>query len=544
MNQPIRVPPAQRVTYHWGPVTKQRGHIVSLNVAPDAAISLLNCWIRDSDTDYPTVEGRPGFYIADETLGSIAVQWVGQLSKSDGTEVSALVAGGEIYTYTWGTDTLAKVVTTANLTTASVTLSATARVHACEFADTLVFNDDTNRPFTWDGTTGAGGVVSLTNGPSRAYGRPWVRAAKLFFIKYAERSTIVWSAEGTANTGYEAGGYSNAWTLRQTATEGFFGGRGTNDGMYLFRGGSTTFIRGEVTSNFSSTADDEGVDEHVGCVSPSAILNVSGSIYFLSSDRRVMRSDGGGPPIDVSVGARVRLAALNYARIGKAFLELMDFAEQGERLILGIPDASSDDCSVYVIINPQTGLCEGTWTGWTSTALGSWKNANGEWRLVHGGGDTASTVDDGMVYIHDVPSGFTVNDEFPAGASPIAHEVETTFIGADANVEKTFTQGTVLFHGVTTLSGVQATITTPRASSTLTTPLAYASMGGFVFGVAVFGIAKFGAVSSTARVAFGTRGVVGRSARVRLSHSVIGERFAVQEITLDAVATGRRPTAV
>lgn len=539
-----QVRPARQREYAWGPVTRQRDRTVSLNASPEAAIGILNCWVQDADTDFPTLQGRPGFVIADESMGATApVQWAGQLSKAAGTEVSAVIAAGEIWAYTWATDTLTKVVSTANLTTATITLSPSARVYACEFADTLVFNDGVNQPFTWDGTSGAGGLTLLSNAPTVCYGKPWVYVGKLWFIKNAERSTVVWSEEGEANTGYEAGGYANAWTLRQTATEGFYAGEGTNEGLVLWRGNSTTLIVGDVTPNFSSTATDEAISETVGCRSPGGVLNLSGTIYFLSSDRRVLRL-AGRSLIDVGIGARARLAAIRAAKLDRSFVEYVDFGEQGERILVAVAETSADEPNGYIVINPATGLCEGAWTGWLSTALGRWKNADGEWRLVHGGGDAATTVDDGLLYIHDVPNGSTWNDEFLAGESAISHGVETTYIGPDANVEQAFLEGTLILQSTSGVTGVSLTVKTPRGDTPLANTLSSVSSGGAQWGVAVWGTDVWGDedASTEHRLTFATRGVVGRHARLAISHAAQDERFGLLEATMVAVPTQRRPT--
>ncbi len=530
--------------FRWGPVTRQRDRTVSLNTAEDAAISILNCWLRDSDADFPIIEGRPGFVIAGASMGaSAAVQWIGQLSKASGTEVSAVVCAGEIWDYNWGTDTLTKRVTTANLTTASITLSATARVYACEFADTLVFTDGTNRPFTWDGTAGAGGLVSLTNGPAVAYGKPWVHYGKLWFIKNSERNTPVWSEEGQANTGYEAGGYTNAWTLRQTATEGFVAGASTNEGLVVFRGNSITLISGEVTPNFSTTGNDEAISETTGCRSPDGVLNVSGTIYFLSNDRRVLQVSG-RTLTDVGKGARAKLAAMNVAQFAKVFVDYVDFHEQGERIIVGIPDSGSDDVNAYVIVNPATGLCEGTWSGWKSTALGRWKNASGEWRLMHGGGDAATTIDKGTAFIHDVPSGSTWNDEFTAGVTAITHQNETSYIGPDIDVERGYTEGALLLTTSESLSGITVSLITSRGVFPLTNILSYSGGSAFVLDVDQLDVDALGAESAETRLTFATRGIMGRWARLLIAHSAGTERWRLQEASLTATVTGRRPTTV
>ena len=98
--------------------------------------------------------------------------------------------GGKFYTYNWGTDVFTEVVTAANFTTASITLSSTAKCYAVTMADKMVVTDGVNTPWMWDGTTGASGLTKLTNCPV-LYGRPTVYYAKLFGIKNTERSTMV-----------------------------------------------------------------------------------------------------------------------------------------------------------------------------------------------------------------------------------------------------------------------------------------------------------------------------------------------------------------
>ena len=99
-----------------------------------------NCYIppRSFGASYL---GRPGTTKAGSQLGSSTnrhAQYIGQFTKQDGTEYTVLVFEGEIYTYSWGGDAWTKQVTTANLTTATITLSATARVHGVVFQNTLV----------------------------------------------------------------------------------------------------------------------------------------------------------------------------------------------------------------------------------------------------------------------------------------------------------------------------------------------------------------------------------------------------------------------
>jgi hypothetical protein len=67
--------------------------------------------------------------------------------------------------------------------------------------------------------------------------------AKLFMLK-RDRKTIVWSEENQPNTGYEAGGYNNAWELTQTSNEPLTAIIGTNEALYYGRKTSVGAIRG------------------------------------------------------------------------------------------------------------------------------------------------------------------------------------------------------------------------------------------------------------------------------------------------------------
>lgn len=216
------------------------------------------------------------------TAAGSAVRAHGQLSKVDGTEVTWLLSSSSgLWAYDWNTSTYSNVVTSANFTTAGISLVA-ATHYWCVFNNTVCFNPSNGSqvPFTWDGTSGAGGLVELTNAPT-AYGKPTTFAAKLFFVKYAERDTIVWSEEATANTGYEAGGYSNVWKLGQTGTDPLFALQGTNEELFYFRGNRIGSIRGQVSADFVTTATHDAVSESVGTLSPNGVTTTTRGVWFL-----------------------------------------------------------------------------------------------------------------------------------------------------------------------------------------------------------------------------------------------------------------------
>lgn len=215
-------------------------------------------------------------------------QAIGSVWLADGTLIYFEIKGGEIYSGTLIGGSWSKVVSTANLTTAGVTLSSTVRVYWCQYRGTLVVNDGTNQPFTWDGTSGAAGVTLLTSAPSECWGKPTVYYGKLFFIVGDSGNptyTIVWSEENQANVGYTTSPYNNAWDLTQTGSEPIGAILGTNGGLFYFRSHGIGVITGAVTSNFQTTGVDESVSDLDGCLNPDTVVRVADKIFFVDRNQ-------------------------------------------------------------------------------------------------------------------------------------------------------------------------------------------------------------------------------------------------------------------
>lgn len=199
-----------------------------------------------------------------------------------------LVSAGEI----WELDpvglTLTKRVSTANLTAAGITLSSAKKVYITQFGLNVIFSEDVsaNRPFMWDGTA-AGGLTALTNAPQFITGPPTVYYGKLFFLKTLSH-TIVWSEENQANTGYEAGGFNNAWSLTQTSASIVQRLLGTNEGLYYFRRDSTGVIRGAVSSTFQTDGVHDSVSIEAGTDEFWEPLGAGGAVWWLSQDNHPM----------------------------------------------------------------------------------------------------------------------------------------------------------------------------------------------------------------------------------------------------------------
>lgn len=232
--------------------------------------------------------------------GSPALQAVGTLEQA--SPVIVAIVGGEIWTTSASATTFTKQVSRADFTTAGVTFSTTADVFFVTFLGKLVLTDNTNPPFTWDGTAGAGGLSVLTNAPSKTWQAPTVYYGKLFFIKDvaangADRSTIVWSEENQPNVGYETGGYNDVWTLSQSGAGSINAIVGLNDGLYYFRRNAIGVIRGSANSTFVAAGVHDSVAGNVGAVTSRAVTFVGNSLYFADALGRPFALPAGGPPL-------------------------------------------------------------------------------------------------------------------------------------------------------------------------------------------------------------------------------------------------------
>lgn len=191
-------------------------------------------------------------------------------------------------------------VTEVVLAGAGVTLTApvhtgseTFPIHCVSFADKVVVqpNDGLTKPFTYDPATGT--FASLVNAPI-SYGKPAVYYGKLFFIKSAARDTIVWSEEGDPTTGYEAGGATNVWQLRQSSGEGLTAILGTNEALFYWRSNAFDRIIGAVDDEFSTSGTVAGINATIGTMSADAVILLDQSIYFPDQHGRIQRYDIGG----------------------------------------------------------------------------------------------------------------------------------------------------------------------------------------------------------------------------------------------------------
>lgn len=321
---------------------------------------------------------RPQFDLLGWTLGT-KTQLLYDFWTTAGVQHTVAIIDGEITEYNWSTDTSSTVVSTANLTSASIVLSTTARCYAVTFDNKMIISDGTNTPFAWDGTSGAGGLTELTNAPV-FFGQPTVYYGKLFAIKNTDQLTIVWSEENDPTTGYEAGGFNNAWTLGQTNSEHLVGILGTNEALYYWRKTGIGIIRGAVTPDFSSSGTHDAVSESLGLIHTSVRLYTDGRVFFADQYRRPWMLVGGTlEPIweQLSQAFTAGTASMGFEDLGLSETFYLrspaTFADDAGIAIMPSLDAvmfkvPSSTTQPLLVFGAHDGRFHGVWTAPTMTA--------------------------------------------------------------------------------------------------------------------------------------------------------------------------------
>ena len=534
-------------------------------LAPQARLQdemwrLENVYAEDTEVG-PVLVGRPGFWLLGETgsasgsatgLGTTAgakrTQLIHQFTKRDGTEISIVIVEGQIYTLNWSTQVWTETVTTANLTTAGITLSTSAPCFAVTFADKVIVSDGINAPWAWDGTAGAGGLTVLTNAPV-FYGPLVVYYAKLFGIKATARQTFVWSEEGDPETGYEAGGYNNAWDFVQTATEGLQALAATNEALYVFRSNSHTAVIGAVTTDFKTTGTREALDPTIGTIAPASVIVIENAVWFMDQYGHFQRSQVGQGCKEIGVGARefmTTIVASDYED-----MEAVDDVELGVVRFGVHQPGTFDEMDTLVWLNREDGRFASREYGYAFSRLGILKDDAGKPTVIHGGGGTITNAADGYIYAHGHLNQSFWNDgvfnwaqrlptwSFASTGAAIDHIVETTHVGHDTSLDKTWVRGELSTTLPSDLTAVDLYFTTPDGTSDALT-LDDITESGTQLGVFLLGTDTLGVASEERKVTFQMKRR-GRWCRLRVAHGTMNEQFAVSQLDLEAVAASRRP---
>lgn len=531
--QPTRTYP-KHTSYTAGPWAGMRDAVEPSAATPGRAYRIRNMYATSSLFGRSVV-GVPGFSLAGTQLGSggsRATQWIGQFTTSDGTTKSLAIVNGEIVEYDWSGNSYNVRIDASDLSGASITLSTTARIHCVTFFDQLIVSDGTNPPFAWDGTSG-GGLTAASNAPA-LYGQPVVYYSKLFGILAADRTAIAWSEEGTWDTGYESGGYTNAWTLDGTKGEQLTGLAASNDSLAVFRGRSATRITGAVNDAFQTTGTRSAISEITGTESPSAVLVLDEGVVVVDADGRPQFAPNGrGFAQRPAMWEDAKTLLIDVPRIDVPNAQIV--ADEAASLVwVSLPTTASQEPALHLLYERTGGTLNlvGYIEGFSAQRLGVWIDDSGVPRVVHAG------VDDGYLYVHGTPDGSTWNFGFASGDQAIPHYLETEALGVDLDAEKAFDEISASFE-VGSSRRVAIGYTTPRGTTSgqqVTVPTGgYAVLGSFILGVDTLGGAS---VESRARVGTAARG---RYARLWISHAENDEPFSVQWMRATAFIDGREP---
>ena len=511
------------------------GMIDSLDTAvgsPHKAFLLQNVYPQDPEINGGLV-GTPGFQLTeDNQLGSAGkrtTQRTYQYTQLDGTEFTVGFVGGKMYTYSWG----GQAWTEKTLSGAGVVLSETAKVFCVTFNNKLIVNpnDGTNEMFSWDGSS----FVSLTES-APIFGQPVVYYAKLFGIKWAERTTIQWSEENSETTGYESSGFNNSWTLGQTDQETLHALHATNEALYYFRARSIGEISGAVTANFSTDGVRDGVSETVGTLSPAAVVSHEKNIYFLSADGRphMIRPGLGVTPLWVH--AQQTIANIPRAQLSKA-VALDDVTTR--HILFGLAESGASNPTFHLAYRygafdqNAVAVFAGIWRGFTFQSYDMVKNASLEPTIIHG-----ST--DGYLYDHGRPLGTLWDHELKAGTVAIEHVVVGTTLGHDIRVNKIYDRLDLSFRAQSNMTGLTFSLATPNAT-TASTAFTVVS-GNAVWDDAIWDTDTWAVEGLEAHSTLGLNSD-GRWARPKIVHQAAGERFGLNGWQLGAYVDGDDPLA-
>lgn len=487
------------------------------------------------------VVGRPGVRQMGAQLGAGAVrrtQGIFQFTKENGTEITVAIVGGKFYTLNWATEVWTEVLTAANLAGAAITLSATQPIGFVVYNDTLLVSDGVNTPWTWDGTTGAG-LVKLTNAPA-FYGQPAVYYGRIFGIKASEPTVLVWSETDLANTGYEAGGYNNSWSLTQTDPNRLFGILGTNDSLIVARARSATSIGGSVTSNFSSAATRDSVSDTEGTQSPFALVLIGVNIMLLDADLhpQLVRPGGSGltqlwTPMRENLKRLPKTPAMLEKSIAVNYTP-------AQLVLISVADIEATEPNLLMVFDAKEKIPipVAVWSGWEITSMSMVKSGVaatlGRPYLFHGGTD-------GRIYLHGHPDDdtFLTDDALASGTIPIRHVLETMALGYSTKREKIFDRIDISSRSPTEQT-LDVSVTTPRGRSTPQTIVLPPGIPGWDFGL--WDEMEWDTEASTqenhADVGIDEQA---RWVKVLLEHETLGEQFGVNALTVTAYTTDDDP---
>jgi hypothetical protein len=471
--------------------------------------------------------GRPGWYQLGATLAG-RLQGFLQFKGAGIGELSIAIAAGNLYRMLPGSGVWTLAVTPANIVTAGGLLSTTTPTIAALLVFSggfpyLMLSDGVNQPILWSGGLGAAAITPMPNCPV-LYGPPTMYEGRVFGIKAADRLTMVWSEADSPLTGYEAGGFTNAWSVRQTDNRDLSALAGTNAGLLIARERSATHAVGAVGPDFASEATREGVSETIGVMHPYAVVRAPNGILMLDALARpqfYQQGAQGFTPVWHDLSAAVALAARNVnfaAALGVAFppLGMACFLMPGTELstaldTLWLYDVSGPVPVPVAVWDADSG--NGLTCALGTVTLFSASRGYVTTLLI---GDTA-----GHVYALSDPLAGTVwNDQWATGTVPIAHAIETGELGYATKREKVFDRVDIAGEAPTAQT-LTVAVTTPNGQTADQT--------------ATLGLTALDTHADVGIDAYG------RWARVRIEHEVLNEQFGLAAVAVTGYGSSADP---
>ena len=541
-----KVYPTRSLTKSWewgepftaGPFIGMRDALDPAGANPHLATLLQNVYPLDPVGPAAGLLGRPGFDQAGAQGGDTnkrTGQLVTQFTTLAGVQYTVRIVGGQgIQTYDWSAEAWTTVVTVANLTTASITLSETARCTAVPFTNKLHIHDGVNVPFLWDGSSGSGGLTELTNSPV-LYGPQVVYYAKIFGIKDTARSTIVYSEENDATLGYDTAPYSNVWTVGQTDQDALFALAATNDALYLLRANSITTVTGAVTPDFVSSGVRDSCSETIGTLSPwSVYVHDDSMVFFLDALGRPQVILG-GKLLDPPLWRDFRETCVGVDPAAASLLLAETWYDPETRLIcMGVVEIGQSLQNAILCFLPTTLQAAAVFRGYTFNRMGVVINASGRQVLMH-------LSSDGYAYDHGAETGVLWDDELNAGTEAIVHVVESPVLGYDPFMDKRWKRGDFVFRTPTDMT-VTVTYATSRGQSDAAS-LTPAVAGGYArWDYAVWDTDVWAGTAVESKETVGWNGF-GRWLKWRLQHQVAAEQFGFVQGTAWASPMNLLPQA-
>lgn len=488
---------------------------------------------------------RPGFGDPNHILTRTYGRGIRHLSTSSGNEWTAWFFDDKFYLGAFETaPTSLALGGGVVITTTLPSTPAKFLIGSTTFNSKFIVSDSVNKPWTYapDSTT----FTLLSNAPvARAV--PTVYYGKVFFIKDASPITIVWSEEGDPTTGYEAGGYTNAWDLTQVSGEPIAAILGTNDALFFWRASAFDMIRGEVSDDFATSGTVSGISSTVGTRSAHAILQIGRYIWFLDQYGRPQRYQIGGELEPIWVPAQYSLSSVNETNLPAA--SAAHFAEANVVVFCIPTDVTpvGNTNNMLLAFDDTTGAYLGPWTdagninnysltGFDAFVVGTVKRLK-KVRLAHIGGLPATT------WVWHLPGdnsdsaalGYYVDHGGLGTPQPIVSHLLPGPLGVSPD-HKVFDRIIVSLAGGGTVTNLKVGLTTAEG-------LIPTAQTVSVSGLSESGGGTLDVPHAEQRVVVGTLRRT-RWLQVRLSHATSAEVLAVRRVTVRGVSDSADPFGV